>query len=107
MTMTDAALDAYRGEDKFKGKKVPIGTLMIMSPNRMHEVTVDGTGVNKFEDLKGKRVSTGSPGSATEVMAVRVIEAAGRDKDRDMRRERLGVAESSNAIKDGKIDADC
>jgi uncharacterized protein len=56
-------------------------------------------------DLKGKRISTGSPGSATEVMAFRVIEAAGLDKDKDMRRERLGVAESVNALKDGKIDA--
>ncbi|MFX7902683.1 TAXI family TRAP transporter solute-binding subunit, partial [Acinetobacter baumannii] len=42
---------------------------------------------------------------ATEVMAFRVIEAAGLDKDKDMKRERLGVAESVNAIKDGKIDA--
>src|SRR5262249_13689798 len=47
---------------------------------------------------------TGSPGSATEVMAFRVIEAAGLDKDRDMPRERLGVAESGNALKDKKID---
>ena len=38
-------------------------------------------------------------------MAFRIIEAAGLDKDRDMKRERLGVAESVNAIKDGKIDA--
>ena len=105
MTMTDAALDAFKGEDKFKGKKVPVRTLMIMYPNRMHVVTVEGTGINKFEDLKGKRVSTGSPGSATEVMAFRVIEAAGLDKDRDVRRERLGAAESVNAIKDRKIDA--
>jgi TRAP-type uncharacterized transport system substrate-binding protein len=56
-------------------------------------------------DLKGKRVSPGSPGSATEVMAFRVIEAAGLDKDQDLKRERLGVAESVNAVKDGKIDA--
>src|SRR6266508_4958903 len=56
-------------------------------------------------DLKGKRVSTGSPGSATEVMAFRVIDAAGLDKDKDMKRERLGVAESVNALKDRKIDA--
>ncbi len=58
-----------------------------------------------MSDLKGKRVSTGAPGSATEVMAFRVIEAAGLDRDKDMRRERLGVAESVNAIKDRKIDA--
>ena len=38
-------------------------------------------------------------------MAFRVIEAAGLDKDKDMRRERLGVAESVNALKDRKIDA--
>ena len=71
----------------------------------MHVVSVDGRGVTKFADLKGKRVSTGSPGSATEVMAFRLIEAAGLDKDKDLKRERLGVAESVNAIKDGKIDA--
>jgi TRAP transporter TAXI family solute receptor len=105
LSMTDAAQDALKGEDKFKGKKVPVRTLMVLYPNRMHVVTVEGTGINKFEDLKGKRVSTGSPGSATEVMAFRVIEAAGLDKDRDMRRERLGVAESVNALKDRKIDA--
>src|SRR4051812_45328671 len=105
MTMADAAWDAAQGQDKFKGSKVPVRTLMVMYPNRMHVVTVEGTGVNSMKDLKGKRVSTGSPGSATEVMAFRVIEAAGLDKDKDMKRERLGAAESVNAIKDKKIDA--
>jgi TRAP transporter TAXI family solute receptor len=105
LVMVDAALDALKGEDKFKGNKVEVRTLMVLYPNRMHVVSVEGRGINKISDLKGKRVSTGSPGSATEVMAFRVIEAAGLNRDRDMRRERLGVAESTNAIKDGKIDA--
>jgi TRAP transporter TAXI family solute receptor len=104
-SMTDAAQDALRGEDKFKGAKVPLKTLMVLYPNRMHVVSVEGRGVAKMADLKGKRVSTGSPGSATEVMAFRLIEAAGLDKDKDMKRERLGAAESVNAMKDGKIDA--
>ena len=104
-SMADASLDAMKGEDKFKGNAVPLRTLMVLYPNRMHVVTVEGRGINSMTDLKGKRVSTGSPGSATEVMAFRVIEAAGLDKDRDMKRERLGVAESVNAVKDGKIDA--
>src|SRR3954468_16610260 len=105
MTMADATLDAYKGDDKFKGKPVAVRTLLVMYPNRMHVVTIEGSGINTMKDLKGKRVSTGSGGSATEVMAFRVIEAAGLDKDRDMKRERLGVAESVNAIKDRKIDA--
>ena len=104
-SMTDAGLDAYKGEDKFKGNKVPLKTLMVLYPNRMHVVTVEGRGISKMADLKGKRVSTGAPGSATEVMAFRVIEAAGLDKDKDLKRERLSVAESVNAVKDGKIDA--
>jgi uncharacterized protein len=104
-TMADAALEAANGEDKFKGKKIPVRTLMVLYPNRMHVVTTEGRGVNKLSDLKGKRVSTGSPGSATEVMAFRILEAAGIDKDKDVKRERLGVAESVNAIKDNKIDA--
>ena len=105
MTMVDAGLDAYKGQDKFTGKPVPVRTLMVMYPNRMHVVTIEGTGITKMSDLKGKRVSTGSGGSATEVMGFRVIEAAGLDKDKDMKRERLGVAESVNALKDRKIDA--
>jgi TRAP transporter TAXI family solute receptor len=101
----DAAFDAINGQDKFKSGKIPVRTLMVLYPNQMHVVTVEGTGIDKVADLKGKRVSTGSPGSATEVYAFRVIEAAGLDKDKDVRRERLGVAESVNAIKDRKIDA--
>jgi TRAP transporter TAXI family solute receptor len=105
MSMADVGQDALRGEGKFKGSKVPLRTLMILYTNHMHVVTVEGTGVSSMKDLKGKRVSTGSPGSATEVMAFRIIEAAGLDPNKDMKRERLGVAESVNAIKDKKIEA--
>ena len=104
-TMADAAFDAFKGEDKFRSGKIPLRTLLVLYPNRMHVVTVESIGIAKMADLKGKRVSTGAPGSATEVMAFRLIEAAGLDKDKDMRRERLSVAESVNALKDRKIDA--
>jgi len=104
-TQADAAIDAVKGQDKFKGKPIPVRTLAVLYPNRMHVVSIEGTGVNKITDIKGKRVSTGSGGSATEVFAFRVIEAAGLDKDKDMTRERLGVAESVSALKDRKIDA--
>src|SRR5829696_3603961 len=105
LTMADAALDALKGQDKFKNNPVGLQALLVVYPNRMHVVTVEGSGINTMVDLKGKRVSTGSPGSATEVMAFRVIEASGLDKDKDLTRERLGVAESVNAVKDRKIDA--
>ena len=104
-SMADAAKDAQMGDGKFAGKKVDLRTLLILYPNLMHVATVESTGIKSMKDLKGKRVSTGAPGSATEVMAFRLLEAAGLDKDKDVKRERLSVAESVNAVKDRKIDA--
>jgi uncharacterized protein len=104
-TQVDTAVDALNGRDKFTGNAVPARALVVMYPNVMQIVTLESTGISKFEDLKGKRVSAGSPGSGTEIYAFRLIEAAGLDKDKDMKRERLGAAESANALKDGKIDA--
>ncbi|KAB2920108.1 MAG: TAXI family TRAP transporter solute-binding subunit [Hyphomicrobiaceae bacterium] len=102
-SQVDAAWDAINGKDKFPAK-LPIRALAVMYPNHMHVVTVEGTGITKVEDMKGKRISTGSPGSATEVYAIRVLEAAGLAHDKDIVKERLGVAESVNALKDRKID---
>ena len=76
-TMADAAWDAYKGQDKFSNSAVQARTLMVLYPNIFHVVTVEGTGINTMQDLKGKRLSTGSPGSGTEVMSFRVLEAYG------------------------------
>ena len=104
LSMADAAWDGFKGQGKFQGGNVPLRALMVAYPNRMHVVTVDGTGINKFADLKGKRVSTGAPNSATELMAARVLEAMGLSAD-DFKRERLDPGKSVDAIKDKKLDA--
>jgi TRAP transporter TAXI family solute receptor len=66
---------------------------------------VEGTGIQRMQDLKGHRIATGAPGSGTEIIALRILEAYGIDPDKDVKREKLSVAESVNAIKDRKIDA--
>lgn len=104
-TLADTAYDAFKGEASFKGNPIPIRTLTPLYNNFNHLVTIEGTGINTIADVKGKRVSVGSPGSGTEVTALRLLEAAGINPDRDIRKERLGVAESVDAIKDRKIDA--
>ena len=102
----DAAVDAIRGAGPFRGRTVPARAIAVLYTNRMQVVTTAATGIRTIQDLKGKRISTGAPGSATELFAFRVIEAAGLDKDKDFRaRERLSPAESTNAIRDGKLDA--
>lgn len=104
-TLADTAYDAFKGEAAFRGNPVPIRTLTPIYNNFNHLVALDGSGINTVADVRGKRVSVGSPGSGTEVTALRILEAAGINPDRDIRKERLGVAESADALMDRKIDA--
>lgn len=103
-SMVDAAWDAYRGQGKFK-QKVELRTLAVFYPQKNHVVTLEGNGIEKMADLRGKRVSVGSPGSGSEIIALRLLEAYGINPDKDIIKQRLGVAEAVNAIKDRKIDA--
>ena len=102
----DAAVDAVRGAGPFRGRVVPARAIAVLYTNRMQVVTTAATGIRSMADLRGKRISTGAPASATELFALRLIAAAGLDAQRDFRaRERLSPAESTNAIRDGKLDA--
>lgn len=106
--LADTAVDAPKGEGPFKdnpGRPILIRTLTPIYNNFNHLVTIEGTGITTIADIKGKRVSLGPPGSGTEVTALRFLEAAGIDPNRDLRRERLGPAESADAIKDRRLDA--
>jgi TRAP transporter TAXI family solute receptor len=73
--------------------------------NYTQVVAPAGSGINSIEDLRGRSVSVGSPGSGTEIIALRVLEAAGIDPDSDIDRQQLGVDESVDAVRDGAIDA--
>jgi TRAP transporter TAXI family solute receptor len=104
-SQTDAAWDAVNGLDKFSGNKMGIRALMVLYPNAMHLVTIEGSGINSIADLRGKRVSTGPANSATEIMAMRAMQAVGIDPDKDVKRARLSPAESTRAIRDRQLDA--
>jgi len=103
-SMADSAWDGYNGNGKFQGK-VPLRSIVVLYANKTQVVTVQGKGIEKMSDLKGKRISTGAPGSGTELIALRLLEAYGIDTEKDVKREKLSVAESVGALKDNKIDA--
>lgn len=105
--LPDSAYLAYTGQhDRFKGNPAPIAILWAMYPNYLHIVTTTDSGIKSLLDLKGKRVSTGAPGSGTEVEALLVLKLVNIDPARDFAKwERLGAAESAAALRDGTIDA--
>jgi TRAP transporter TAXI family solute receptor len=104
--LADTLDAAVRGEGTFlRTGAVKARTLAVLYPNYTHVATIAGIGIERLTDLRGRVVSTGSAGSGTEVIAFRVLRAAGLDPDRDIRRQALTVNTSVDALKDGKIDA--
>jgi len=103
--LADSLADAVAGRGAFEGRPVAVRSLAVLYSNYTHLVTLAGSGIGSVGDLRGQVVSTGAPGSGTEVIATRVLRAAGLDPDRDVTRQGLGASESAGALKDGKIAA--
>jgi TRAP transporter TAXI family solute receptor len=104
-TLADTAYDATQGKAPQFTEKVDAKALAVLYTNFTHLVTKDGSGITKVADLKGKRVSMGSAGSGTEIIGNRTLEAYGLNPATDIQRERLGIADSANALRDNKVDA--
>ena len=101
----DVVSDAVEGVGSFDGAPVDICSIGNLYNNFMQLVTTNDTGIDSVADLKGKTISVGSPGSATEVLAVRMLEIAGIDPDTDVDRRQLGAAGTVDALRDGTIEA--
>lgn len=103
-SLGDTASDAVKGQNSFKTPQEVVA-LTRLYPNYTQVAVRASSGITKIADMKGKRVSTGSPNSGTEVIARRLLEAAGLDAARDVTAQRLGLPESVDAMKSGSIDA--
>lgn len=105
-TATLSLHDSYRGTGAFaRVGRVPAAALAVLYVQPTHLVTFATKRVGSLLDLQGKVVSTGVPGSGTEEIALRILDAAGLDLAVDIRRHRLGPMQAAEALKDGKIDA--
>ncbi|HBF42169.1 MAG TPA: C4-dicarboxylate ABC transporter substrate-binding protein, partial [Desulfobacteraceae bacterium] len=100
--MGDVAVAGYKGLSKFKGKKYNILSMAIMYPNLLQVVALKKNSVTNIEQVKGRHVSTGSPGSGTNFMSETVFKALGIPLD-SYKDSRLSFTESANALKDGTI----
>ena len=97
LTLGDTALDAVEGREAFD-RPVALKALAQIYPSYVQVVTRADSDIGTLEDLKGKRVSVGSPDSGTQVVADRVLDVA---KVGGFKREQLGVAESAARARAG------
>lgn len=106
-TLADTLAEAVKGGGPFAatGAVGSVRTLAVLYTNYTHIVVRPDSGITSVAALKGRSVSVGSPGSGTELLADRVLAAAGLDPRKDIVRQALAVSVSADAFKDGKLDA--
>ena len=89
----------------FEGKPIDtISALGALYPETVHLVTLADSGITSYEDLKGKKVSVGAPGSGTYANAEQLLEIHGLTMD-DIQPQNLDFGESTDSISSGQIDA--
>lgn len=103
-TQTDVAADAAEGINAFDEPIESVLGLGSLYPETIQIVTVDGSGIETVDDLAGKKVSVGAPGSGTYINAEQILEVHGMTMD-DIEAQNLDFGESAGGIKDGNIDA--
>ncbi|WNV91234.1 TAXI family TRAP transporter solute-binding subunit [Umezawaea sp. Da 62-37] len=103
-SLADTAADAVNGKDAFDGKPQKVKALTRLYSNYTQVLVRTDSGIDSVADMKGKRISTGSPKSGTEVIANRLLAAVGLDPAADVRAQRLDLTKTADGMKDGSID---
>jgi TRAP transporter TAXI family solute receptor len=103
-TTMDVAVAAYYGQAPFR-RSVPVRAVARLYDDYLHLVTFASSRVHTLTDLRGLRVSVGSKGSGTALVADRVLDGAGLRPERDIVRAELSLTEAIEAMHEGRIDA--
>ncbi len=96
---------AYNGTELFQNEKTDgFLSMAAVYPEICQIIADPSSGIDSIADLKGKRVSVGDAGSGVEFNAKQILNAYGITFD-DIQKQNLSFGDSSDAMKDNKIDA--
>lgn len=107
VVQSDRQYQAYNGleEWKDKGPQEDLRAVFSIHPESVTLVASVNSGVKVIDDLKGKRVNIGNPGSGQRQNSIDALEAVGLDYEKDMKAEGIKAAEAPGLLQDGRIDA--
>jgi uncharacterized protein len=105
LTFADAAADAVTGRGPFAGTPLAIRALARIYQSYAHVIARTGTGIRDIAGMRGHRISTGSPGSGTENVALRLLAASGVEPDQDITRLSQSLPATVKGMRGGTIDA--
>lgn len=105
-SMTDTTADGWNGEGYFKekGKLQGIRNIASFYPAGTHIVVNENSGINKIEDLKGKKISPLTKGTSCDLELQRLLKLYGMSYS-DMTVNFLSYDDAAQQFLDGHLDA--
>ncbi|RHR06116.1 C4-dicarboxylate ABC transporter substrate-binding protein [Pseudoflavonifractor sp. AF19-9AC] len=103
-SQSDVMVYAYNGERTFTEAVTDFSVVANLYMEQVQIVTLDPD-IKTVADLKGKRVSVGASGSGVYFNAVDILGAYGLDIEKDITPTYQSFGDSTEALKDGQIDA--
>ena len=104
LSLATTVYEAFYGGQDFPEPLENLRLVAPLYPSVIHILTTRNSSVENVSQLRGERVSVGSAGSGTEQVARQVLEAHGLTYD-DIRARFLSFRESSDALRDGSVEA--
>ena len=106
LIQNDISYYAFTGTEMFADKSALPNLRAVASlyPEIVQIVAAGSAEINSVEDLRGKRVAVGAPGSGVETNARQILAAYGMTYE-DIQADYLSFAEAADGIKDGHVHA--
>lgn len=103
----DVTYYAWTATESFKDKDkiTNIRGMAMLYPEVVQIIATASSGIKSVEDLAGKKVAVGAPGSGTEVNARQILGEYGLTYDNLAKADYLSFAEAADQLKDKQIDA--
>ncbi len=106
IVQSDLQYQAFNGLGEWEGRpQQKLRAMFSIHPEAVTILAAADRNIRSIEDLKGKTVNIGVPGSGQRVNALDLFTAAGISPDRDLRAEGIRPAEAAGMLQDGRIDA--
>ncbi|MEO3433344.1 TAXI family TRAP transporter solute-binding subunit [Inquilinus sp. CAU 1745] len=102
LSSSSTLFEAKNGQGPFEEPQ-PVAAVAYLYPAVLQIATIEGTGIETMEDLAGKRVNLGPPGSNSAVLSQRLLEAYGVFDEGTA--QFLSYSEGTNALINGTVDA--
>jgi TRAP transporter TAXI family solute receptor len=107
VVQSDRQFQAINGlaEWKDKGPQKDLRAVFSIHPESVTLIAAVDSGIKTIQDVKGKKINIGNPGSGQRQNSIDALDAVGINYEKDIKAESIKASEAAGLLQDGRIDA--